>query len=343
MSASQVSLKTVFTVCFGVLAVVALVYAVLETQLAIALSLLAALIAIALHRLMSLFMRWGMSRGIALFTTAILLLGVVTIFGAVLVPPAVSQAQVLGEEVPALLAKVRKTDAFTMLDRSFGVNAAIDRFAKDAPAVIFKVVNAVLSLVAAGVTVLFLAVFMLIFGGPLIERILVEVGLDDHAVLRRVLDNIYRSVGGYITGITVVCWINSIMTTIFLAIIGMPFFLPLAIMSGTSSLVPYVGSIFTSITITVLALAAKGPWPALACAVYFVTYGQIEGNILGPLIFRRTVHVNPLVTTLSILFFGEMAGIMGAFAAIPVVAALQIVLREIFHARRQALVSSSAD
>ena len=66
-------------------------------------------------------------------------------------------------------------------------------------------------------------------------------------------------------------------------------------------------------------------------------YGQLEGNVLGPLIFRRTVHVNPLVVTLSILFLGEIAGIIGAIVAVPAVATLQVILRELLRLRRQQL------
>jgi len=66
-------------------------------------------------------------------------------------------------------------------------------------------------------------------------------------------------------------------------------------------------------------------------------YGEVEGNVLGPLIFRRTVDVNPLIVTLSILFFGEIAGIAGAVLAVPVVATLQIVVREVLRSRREQL------
>ena len=51
----------------------------------------------------------------------------------------------------------------------------------------------------------------------------------------------------------------------------------------------------------------------------------------------RPVNVNPLVVTLSILFLGEIAGIMGAIIAVPVVATLQIVLREVLRIRRERL------
>ena len=73
-------------------------------------------------------------------------------------------------------------------------------------------------------------------------------------------------------------------------------------------MVPYAGPFVAGTFISLIALVTRGTWHGVAAAIYFITYGQIEGNILGPLIFRRTVHVNPLVVTLSMLFFGEIAG-----------------------------------
>jgi len=80
-----------------------------------------------------------------------------------------------------------------------------------------------------------------------------------------------------------------------------------------------------------------GLWKGIACVIYFVIYGQLEGNVLSPLVFRRTVHVNPLVVTLSILFFGELAGLVGAILAVPTTAALQIGIRELLRVRRERL------
>jgi predicted PurR-regulated permease PerM len=107
--------------------------------------------------------------------------------------------------------------------------------------------------------------------------------------------------------------------------------------AGLSSLVPYAGPFVVGTGISLIAFATQGLWHGVAAAIYFITYGQIEGNVLGPLIFRRTVHVNPLVVTLSVLFFGELAGIMGAIVAVPVVATLQIILREVLRIRREQL------
>ncbi len=77
------------------------------------------------------------------------------------------------------------------------------------------------------------------------------------------------------------------------------------------------------------------PPPALEpVAIYFVLHGQLEGNILAPLVYRRTVHVNPLITLLAILFLAEFMGIAGAVLAVPVAAAAQIVMREALALRR---------
>jgi len=334
MNRSQVSLRTVFTVCFGVLAVVALVYAVLQARLAITVTLLAGVVAVALNHAVALLQRWRQPRWLAILVVGLVVLGLVAVIGATIIPSAIAQAKVLASNLPQLVDNIRHTATFQVLDERIGVNDAIERVGKDAPALIFAAGNALVGLVAAVVAVVLLAVFMLIFGAPLIERLLDEIEPAQRQRLRDILVTFYRMVGGYIAGIFLIAGIDTVATATFLAIMRMPFFLPLAMVSGLASMVPFVGSVLTSITITLLALASLGTWPAVACAVFFIALGQIEGNVLGPLIFRRTVHVNPLVTLLAILFFGTMGGVIGAFLAIPLVGMVQIVLVEIKLFRR---------
>jgi predicted PurR-regulated permease PerM len=191
--------------------------------------------------------------------------------------------------------------------------------------------------VGALVTIFFLTVFMLIFGGRVIQAMLAETRQERRPIYASVVRKIYRSIGGYLSGLTLICTINATLTTVFLAIVRVPFFLPLGILSGASSTVPYAGPLVTGTLISLIALVTKGVPYGVASGIYFILYGQLEGNVLSPLIFRRTVHVNPLVVTVSVLFLGEMAGIMGAIVAVPAVAALQIIVREILRERREQL------
>src|SRR5262249_52798303 len=151
-----------------------------------------------------------------------------------------------------------------------------------------------LSAIAAAVTVAVLVIFMLIFGGRLIRAVLDEARPEHLPTYEDVLHKVYQSIGGYLGGLALVCSINATATTIFLAIDSVPFFLPLGIISGMSSMVPYAGPAVIGTGIAVIALLTKGLWHGIAAGIYFIAYGQIEGNLLSPIIFRRTVHVNPL-------------------------------------------------
>jgi predicted PurR-regulated permease PerM len=305
---------------------------VYATRVAITLTLLGAMLAVAIDHAVSALQARKMGRGPAIAVVAVGMIIAAVLLALLIIPPAVSQGQTLYDEFPKLIKSFKTSHAFKTLDTRLNITPMIDRVERTAPGEILSFVQDLLSLAAAGGTVVVLALFMVVFGAPLLWRGLEELPLHNRDAIRRVLKNIYRSIGGYVAGVSVICLINSLFTAVFLAIIGMPAFLPLAVLSGMSSLVPYAGSIVTSLTITALAFVTKGPWQALACGIWFVTYGQLEGNLLAPLIFRRTLHVNPLITTLAVVFLGEMAGVLGAILAVPIVAAMQIIVKEIIAA-----------
>jgi predicted PurR-regulated permease PerM len=203
------------------------------------------------------------------------------------------------------------------------------------PELVVLAIGGVVGLVGGAITVFFLVGFMLAFGGDLLKRLL-DLAKPEHRLRYvRVLRNVYRATGGYLSGLTLICTINATLTTAVLALVGVPYFLPLGILSGFSSMVPYAGPVVAGAFITLLTWATGGMWLALAVLAYFVLYGQLEGNVLAPLIFRRTVHVNPLIILLAVLFCAELAGIVGAVVAVPVAATLQIIIREILLFRQE--------
>ena len=346
----RVTLKTVFTVCFGVLLVVGLVMAIIHSLVAITLTYAALLLAVTLDHGVKMLVRRGLKRSLAIALVSVALAGLLIGLAFTLIPPAVSQGRTLVAQAPAFIHSARGSPLFGRLDARFHLADHIEKLEQGFPAMlegaatpILAAVGGVLSLAGATVTVLLLTVFMLIFGGRLIHAALDETRPESRNLYGDVLDKIYRSIGGYLGGLTLICTLNATLTTTFLAINGVPFFLPLGILSGLSSMIPYAGPVMTGTIITLLTLITGGAWHALACAIYFIAYGQVEGNVLGPLVFRRTVHVNPLVVVLSVLFLGEMAGIVGAIIAVPVVAALQIVVREILRVHRQQLKTQRAE
>jgi predicted PurR-regulated permease PerM len=341
---SQVTLKTVFTICFGVLVVAATIVAFVHGIVAVTLIGSALLIAVALDHPVAMLVRRRVPRPAAVSLVSLTLLALVVGFGFTLIPPAIEQGRELVRDAPGFIRTARESSLFRSLDARFHIaehlldaERRLPEMLEGAATPILNALGGLLTALGAAVTIAVLVVFMLIFGGRLIRGALAEALPERRPIYQKVLGKIYQSIGGYLGGLTLICLVNATLTTTFLAIDSVPFFLPLGILSGFSSMVPYAGPLVAGTGISLIALFTQGIGHGVASGIYFILYGQLEGNVLGPLVFRRTVHVNPLVTTLSILFFGEIAGIVGAVMAVPVVATLQIVIRELLRIRRERL------
>ncbi len=339
---SQVTLKTVFTICLGVLIVVAVSMAILKTLVTVSLACAALVLAVTLDHGVRFLVTRGLRRGLSIAIVIFSFIGLFVGLGFALIPPAISQGKNLIGQAPNLARSVSQTEFFRRLDRHLQLADRLHALEQDLPALLdraatplLNVVGSVFSLLVALVTILLLVAFMLISGGRVIQAALREARPETRRGYADMLRKIDRSIGGYIGGLTLICALNATCTTIFLAINGVPAFLPLGILSGFSSTVPYAGPFAVGSFITLVTLATQGPWHALAALVFFVAYGQLEGNILSPIVFRRTTHINPVIVLLSVLFFGELGGIVGAILAVPAVATLQILVREILHARQR--------
>ncbi|MDY7226291.1 AI-2E family transporter [Hyalangium rubrum] len=339
---SQVTLKTAFTVGFAALAVVVAAVLVVKTRVALTLTGIAALLALSLEHGVARLVRAGLRRGLAILvvmgTVVVLMAGL----GLLVIPAAITQGEALLTQFPTLLEQIRSLRLFRLLSAHFDTLAQLGQ---ENPAArssgmlamppLLRAIGGAVSLAGAALTVFFLVVFMLVFGGGLLRRVLAQVPSEHRARYERVLRKVYDATGGYLSGLTLICSVNATLTTTVLALLGLPFFLPLGIASGFSSMVPYAGPVVAGGFITLLTLVTAGWWQASVVFIYFILYGQLEGNVIAPLVFRRTVHVNPLLTLLAVLFCAELAGIVGAVVAVPVVATVQIIIRELLLLRQE--------
>src|SRR3712207_4972880 len=107
----------------------------------------------------------------------------------------------------------------------------------------------------------------------------------------------------------------------------------IALFVGLADLIPLVGATLGAVIAT-LAAFTESTTAGIVVIIFFVLYQQLENHLLQPLIFARTVKVNPLTVLIAILIAVELAGILGALLAIPVAGILQIIARDIWDTRR---------
>jgi predicted PurR-regulated permease PerM len=106
-------------------------------------------------------------------------------------------------------------------------------------------------------------------------------------------------------------------------------------MVAVFDLIPVIGSTIGGTVVTLIALSVSLP-VAVFTLVYYIGFRLLEDYLLIPRVMARAVNVPPLLTIVALLVGGAMAGIVGAFLAIPAAAAVQLILREVVWPRLDA-------
>jgi predicted PurR-regulated permease PerM len=151
--------------------------------------------------------------------------------------------------------------------------------------------------------------------------------------VRRVGADCAKSITGYISGNLLISVICGVLTYAALKIMGVPFAGLIALFVAVADLVPLIGASIGAV-VAVIAAAVHSVPALIVVAIFFVAYQQLENHLLQPLILARTVKLNPLTVLVSILVAVELAGILGAFLAIPVAGMLQVIIRDVWDHRR---------
>jgi predicted PurR-regulated permease PerM len=121
--------------------------------------------------------------------------------------------------------------------------------------------------------------------------------------------------------------INAITTGIVFVIIGMPYWLPLALWTGiVAQFVPTIGTYISIILPVIVGLLSPNPWLGVIALAWAIAYQQVENLTIEPKISAKAVDVNPAVAFGAVLLGAALFGVAGAFLAVPVAAMLLSML-----------------
>ena len=201
----------------------------------------------------------------------------------------------------------------------------------------FGIVNSIFTVV----TILILTAFLLGSGRLWVRRALEVQPEGRRWRMRRALDRMGNAVGGYVAGVLLQATIAGILTYIVLAILGVPFKAPLAVLVFFFDLIPLVGATIAAVLVGIVTVFSGFPGDTIIWTVWSIAYQQVENSVIQPQIQKRTVQVHPFVVIVSVLFGATLLGVPGALVAIPVAASIQIALREWFEHRRDRLTDPS--
>ena len=123
------------------------------------------------------------------------------------------------------------------------------------------------------------------------------------------------------------------LTALGLWILGVPYWLTFGIFTGIVALVPFFGTLVSSL-LPALFVLADGDWvKALLVVVFGFVIHFIENNVVNPLIMHKHASLPPVLTIMSVLICGKLLGPMGLLVAVPGLAVLLVLLRKLLVER----------
>jgi predicted PurR-regulated permease PerM len=345
MTASSASTRTILRIVLVAVAVAAALYLLYLLRRPIGWLIVAAFVAVAVSGPVNLAAR-RMPRGVAIALVYALLLLLPIALGGLIVPRVVDEASELATELPGHVESAQETlrgsEFIQNIDDRFDVGRRLQELAEDAPD---RLGDAAGTLASIGVgvvdslfaifTILVLSVFM-VGSGPRWTRSALGLVPDpaDRERLERALGKVSTAVAGYVRAQSTIALIAAVTGYIVMAILGVPFREPLAVVIALASLIPVIGAPLWGIVVGLVTLTVDFPTTTLLWVVWAVVYPQIENYVLQPQLQKRAVEVEPFVIIVAVLFGGTLLGIVGALLAIPAAATIQIALHEWWEWRK---------
>ncbi len=301
---------------------------------------IAMFLAIGLNPAVVRLTKWGLPRGVAV--AAVGLGASLVLCGGVLalIPPLVQQSNALVENLPQYLDNLRRNDQLNDLNEQYHL---LDQLKGVATA---KNVTMALGGVWGGVRVAFSALFnvltvvvLTLYFMAAFDRLREGgyrlVPASRRQRVRLIGDEILTKVGAYLGGALAIAVVAGTSTFVFLLIVGIHYAYALAVLVAITDLIPQIGAILGAIVVSIVGFATSVP-AGIACVIFFLIYQQVENYAIYPTVMRRAVKVTDLAAILSVLLGVALLGVVGALIAIPIAAAVQLIVREVVLPRQEA-------
>jgi predicted PurR-regulated permease PerM len=270
---------------------------------------------------------------LAVYATFVIFVGVIVFL---LLPAAIRQAEDLSKSLPGLLNELR-TWAQGLRPPALSATLvslidAADNIFKPAPppspeqvvSASFTVVEALVSLV----TLLAVIFFWLVEHARLQRWALSFVPAERRSGWRQAWNEIETRLGLWVRGQLTLMLAIGLATLVAYTILGVPSALLLAFFAALCEAIPIVGPALGAIP-AVLVAATVSPQLALVVIGVCILLQFLEGNVLVPIVMKNTIGLSPFVVLVTLLLGAAVAGIVGAFLAVPIAASVEVILERL--------------
>ncbi|MGH2560250.1 MAG: AI-2E family transporter [Thermomicrobiales bacterium] len=326
---------------FTLFLVLLIAFILVRVQLVLILTLLALLFATVIERPVEQLQRRRIPRGVSILLVYIAIIGGFTLLSILVAPMISDEADNFRNEAPdqlrALEEDWRKSSNPLLSGAGQDLlNRAISAIEEPPDPEQETTINVVLSVgggIVGLVTALIIAFYYLLEKDLLRQLILEQLQPSSRARVARIWDNVEAQVGRWLRGQLTLCLIIGVTATIGYGILDVRFWPLLGLWAGLTEIIPIIGPWIGGIPAFIIALT-QGWDKALIVAAFIVAMQMTENAVLVPRVMRGAVGLTPLTVFVAILAGTEFRGIAGAVLAIPVAAAVQVIITDYLRTRR---------
>ncbi|MEA2582868.1 MAG: hypothetical protein QOF33_953 [Thermomicrobiales bacterium] len=327
----------------AVLFVLGLAWLLIQVRSIIVLLILGILFAAAIEPLVFRLRRRGLTRGQSILTVYVSLIALLVLVGYLVVPPGATQATARIHEIPQLLQELRdsalasdnqfiRTSGARTLTRAMSAYQSLRSNPRIEGGQAISFATTVVGALFTTISTMIVA-FYWMTEKAIIKRVVLGLfPLDKRERAHALWDEIEARLGGWTRGQLLLCLVIGVLSAIAYSIIGLEFWLALGIWAGVTEIIPFIGPFLGGIAAVTVALTES--WQkAVIVLVFVVLLQQLEGAFLVPRVMRNAVGMTPLTVVLAVLVGSTVAGPLGAILAIPVGAAVQVLVQDMLRNR----------
>ena len=341
--------RTIVVVLGIILAAVVMIEIVQVARGVLVWILIAVFLALALNPAVTWLQEHGLRRrSLAVLITFLGTILAIVAVGATFVPTLIDQVNEFIDALPGYVEDLTAGEGrLGFLEREYQITQRVREAVSEGGAsrvlglsgTALAITKGVVTAVIATVTIAFLTLFMLLEGPAWVERFYSLLPAEKQPRWRAIGNDIYRTIGGYVTGNLTISLIAGVVSTSVLLIVGVPFAVALGLLVAILDLIPLAGATIAAVLVTTVAFL-DATTSGVIVLVFFVLYQQLENHVLQPIVYGRTVQLSPLAVLIAVLIGAELAGVIGALAAIPVAGTIQVILVDWLRHRRGEVVAS---
>jgi predicted PurR-regulated permease PerM len=281
----------------------------------------------------------ALPRWFAILVVYLVIVGVLTVAGFLVIPPLVDQAQELWRRLPSMLDNFQTF----LIDRGLlNQRITLEEAVRSAPGspgtavgTVATAVGSVVGFVIAFLTILILTFYLLVDSESMYSGFARLFPRETRPRVLATSRKITAKVSAWLNGQLILAGTIGSTAAIGLYLLGVPFFYVLALTAAIGEMVPVIGPIFSAIP-AILAGLSVSPRTALFVALFWIAQQQIENHLLVPKVMERQVGVSPVIVIVALLIGGSVLGILGALLAVPTAAIIQVIIQEVLDERDRA-------